>query len=284
MKHRLQGVVMGMLTAIFLFNATAYASTVLQAIYVDFNPIKIFINGQERNPPADMKPFIYEGRTYVSLRYIGEAFGKKVDWEPSSRSVIIADERQQLKRYSESFADPASVGNYWLKTGGDSWQFDGANGLNINQTGRLVLHDVLPDTYCNYTVEFEVAQRSTIYDLMILNLGKNNDGTLGDGFLIGYQLTGVTGGWRIYYHPTAMPSGKYQDQCILRNRSLSITRDEFISVKIQVSSRRASIYVNNEFIVAQDVSMPKSAFAINGGLNSVIPGNYNIRNFNLTID
>jgi hypothetical protein len=65
-------------------------------MYVSFDPIKIFIDGQERNPPEDMKPFIYEGRTYVSLRYVGEAFGKNVDWDGTTRRDIVITFKNKL--------------------------------------------------------------------------------------------------------------------------------------------------------------------------------------------
>ena len=34
-------------------------------------------------------PFIWNGRTFVPIRFIAEAFGAKVDWDPVNRSVII---------------------------------------------------------------------------------------------------------------------------------------------------------------------------------------------------
>jgi len=273
----------GFITAIVILLSanSVWASSVLQAIYVSFDPIKIFIDGQERNPPEDMKPFIYEGRTYVSLRYVGEAFGKNVDWDGTTRSVIITETRNQMTHYSDSFDDPAKVGQYWIKSSGDTWKFDGPNGLNIESPGRLTLHDVLPDSYCNFTVEFETAKRGNNNgDLVNLNLGKNNNGDLGDFFVIGYDGARGTG---LYYNSNNTPDKS--NDAISRNTSLRSELDEFVIVKIQVKDRLASIYVNSEYITTQDVSMPKSAFAFNASSEHyMVTNSYNIRNFSIKID
>jgi hypothetical protein len=51
--------------------------------------VYIKVNGQTLNFP-DAKPFIDEnGRTQMPVRFISEALGAKVDWEGSTRTVII---------------------------------------------------------------------------------------------------------------------------------------------------------------------------------------------------
>jgi len=37
----------------------------------------------------DVAPFIYNGRTYVPLRFISEALGKEVRWDDQNRVVYI---------------------------------------------------------------------------------------------------------------------------------------------------------------------------------------------------
>ena len=97
----------GFITAavIFLGSGTTWADTVLQAIYVDNSPIKIFLDGQEKEPSSDMQPFIYNGRTYVALRYIGEAFGKQVDWNGDTRTITIADPVLPSTEFDDSFTN-----------------------------------------------------------------------------------------------------------------------------------------------------------------------------------
>ncbi len=46
-----------------------------------------FINGK-RNI-LDAPPFIFNGRTVVPLRFIGEAFGAKIDWNPTIRTITL---------------------------------------------------------------------------------------------------------------------------------------------------------------------------------------------------
>ena len=56
MKQRIQGMVIGLILAALLSSTTTWASDLLQSIYVHMRPITIFIDGQEKTPPEDMKP------------------------------------------------------------------------------------------------------------------------------------------------------------------------------------------------------------------------------------
>jgi peptide/nickel transport system substrate-binding protein len=46
------------------------------------------ING-EPEPPLEAPPFIYQGRTMVPIRFISEAFGAKVDFDPTTNGIEI---------------------------------------------------------------------------------------------------------------------------------------------------------------------------------------------------
>ena len=46
-----------------------------------------FVNG--RQVPLDVPPMIVGGRTLVPLRFVSEAMGARVDWDPASRAVFI---------------------------------------------------------------------------------------------------------------------------------------------------------------------------------------------------
>ncbi|MGO4276406.1 stalk domain-containing protein, partial [Paenibacillus sp. TAF58] len=41
--------------------------------------------------PSDGKGFIYEGSTYVPLRFISEALGKKVEWDEENETIWIGN-------------------------------------------------------------------------------------------------------------------------------------------------------------------------------------------------
>ncbi|HEY9060500.1 MAG TPA: stalk domain-containing protein [Pseudobacteroides sp.] len=50
---------------------------------------KIRVNGEILNGKMDVQPFIKDGRTFVPVRFIAEALGKKVVWIPSENIVDI---------------------------------------------------------------------------------------------------------------------------------------------------------------------------------------------------
>lgn len=57
--------------------------------------IKFFVNGKDWQPKdvdgSVMTPIIYNGRTYLPARAIGEALGVKVDWVNETRTVVLGD-------------------------------------------------------------------------------------------------------------------------------------------------------------------------------------------------
>ncbi|MQL52755.1 hypothetical protein GFC01_10875 [Desulfofundulus thermobenzoicus] len=47
----------------------------------------LYVNGQAKT--MDVAPLIREGRTYLPARWVAEAFGYEVGWEPKSRAVLV---------------------------------------------------------------------------------------------------------------------------------------------------------------------------------------------------
>ena len=89
-KGFLTGVIITLTTSTML---TVFATPIEQAINVVFDNYRIIIDGADKSDaPEDSKPFIYNGRTYVPLCYIGEAMGKKVLWDGDTKSIYINDE------------------------------------------------------------------------------------------------------------------------------------------------------------------------------------------------
>lgn len=75
-----------------------FSASLTQSIEVSFDAVKrIFIDKEEKIPPDDMKPFIYNGMTYVSLRFVSEALGKEVDWNEGTGTVYIGEKPDDLK-------------------------------------------------------------------------------------------------------------------------------------------------------------------------------------------
>ena len=77
------------LLVLFTSNLLVYGMNVTKNIQVAYRNIAIHINGKPI--PSEQEPFIYQGRTFVPLRTIGEAFNKKVDWDNINNKVIISD-------------------------------------------------------------------------------------------------------------------------------------------------------------------------------------------------
>jgi len=58
-----------------------------ESIVMHINSKQAVVNG--KNVGIDVVPFIKNGRTFVPLRFVGEASGKKVEWDGTVRSVYI---------------------------------------------------------------------------------------------------------------------------------------------------------------------------------------------------
>ncbi|MBQ6530156.1 MAG: copper amine oxidase N-terminal domain-containing protein, partial [Clostridia bacterium] len=72
---------------------TAYAEPAEVTINAYFNNYNIIINGTDKSKtPEDSRPFIYNERTYVPLRYIGESLGKEVIWDGDTSTIYINDQ------------------------------------------------------------------------------------------------------------------------------------------------------------------------------------------------
>lgn len=80
------GLVIG---ALVVGTITVYADgTTMIEVY--YNIKDILINKVSRMPQQD-KPFTYQGRTYVPLRYIADELGYPVDWDYETGSVLIGE-------------------------------------------------------------------------------------------------------------------------------------------------------------------------------------------------
>lgn len=81
---------------VLAFAAGTIAAPAVQDITATLaGDIKFFVNGKDWQPKdadgAVMAPIIYNGRTYLPARAIGEALGVKVDWVDATRTVVLGD-------------------------------------------------------------------------------------------------------------------------------------------------------------------------------------------------
>lgn len=84
------GFAAGFLAASLLFGGAAMATGLYQkSIEVAFVPLTYLFDGTERVPPQDQQGFIYNDRTYVPLRFMSEALGKPVDYDPQTYTIYV---------------------------------------------------------------------------------------------------------------------------------------------------------------------------------------------------
>lgn len=80
-----------MTTLLFAGTMTAFAAT--QSIQVSFDNIKIAVDGKVITPKDAsgnvVQPFIYNGTTYLPIRAIGEAIGKEVNWDQTTKTASL---------------------------------------------------------------------------------------------------------------------------------------------------------------------------------------------------
>lgn len=91
MKIRgLLGFAAGFVTAAVLFGGVvAGAAGFERQITVYFRPLHYVFDGVERQPPADQQGFVYNGRTYVPLRFLSESLGRPVDWDDATGTIYV---------------------------------------------------------------------------------------------------------------------------------------------------------------------------------------------------
>ena len=252
--------------AVFELMPSAMADAVLSQIWVNLTPARIVVDGQEKIPADDMKPFAWNNRIYVSLGFVSQVFGKEAKWDQSAYTAYINSKpKPVLTSMEESFVESMSI--MWRKEGNAMWRFDGPNGMNCgsfssNLTGGiLILEDFFPDSSCNFTVEFEAASYANNYggdSLFRAYLGRNGD-KLGD------HLNSVSYGNGIVK---------------FNGNDVSLFKPElnvFYPIKIIVKNGQMTLTINNTFITSERTTTEKAAFAFDPGWNY-------IRNFKITID
>lgn len=89
LKKLTKAVLLSSLGILVFMGSVAYALNTNKNITVLYRDIKIYINGTRVYP--ELEPFIYEGRTFVPLRFVAENFNKEVLWDESTKTIDIND-------------------------------------------------------------------------------------------------------------------------------------------------------------------------------------------------
>jgi hypothetical protein len=136
MKHRIQGIIIGLIVASILFGGTALALAGTHTINATYRNIRIIIDGVLITP-RDVNgnvvhPFISQGTTYLPVRAVGEAFGKPVEWDGSTNTVYIG-QRPGSVQYMFDVV-PA------YQREGDYVEFSSTKPGSFNMAGHRYLH------------------------------------------------------------------------------------------------------------------------------------------------
>ena len=133
---RFRDILIGFLIGVILLSGFAYAAGT--SIEVSFKPLKYYFDGVEKEPPADQKGFIYKGRTYVPLRFIGEALGEQVGWDGKTSSIYVG---KQMKGSFDYIEDMETF------TDGSSTSWKSVENYVTSNTGENYLHGLYSDFY-----------------------------------------------------------------------------------------------------------------------------------------
>ncbi|MFD0681604.1 MULTISPECIES: peptidylprolyl isomerase [unclassified Paenibacillus] len=85
MNDKFKGLVLGLSIGVMMTGSIAYASGTQIEVY--FKNIKYMFDGQQKKPADDS--FIYNGTTYVPLRFVSEALGKEVTWDGDNETIYV---------------------------------------------------------------------------------------------------------------------------------------------------------------------------------------------------
>ena len=88
MKLKKQFVV-GLLLGALLFGSITVFADSAKTIDVIFDRVKLVVNGKMTDTPT----MLYDGRTYIQLRGVSEAFGAKLDWDGNTNTATLTTEQ-----------------------------------------------------------------------------------------------------------------------------------------------------------------------------------------------
>lgn len=114
--------VAGFLLASLGFSSVGYgASWVEKNINVVYRPIGFMFDGVRKAPPEDQLPFLYNGRTYVPLRFMAEALGKHIEYD-AQEGMIYVGRRPDKNRPGTTLNLNGTVYHNWTSVGSDYWR------------------------------------------------------------------------------------------------------------------------------------------------------------------
>ena len=83
------------------------AGPIAKTLQVYYRDIKIKIDGNIKDP-GQAQPFLYNGATYVPLRFVSEAMGKSVSWDDKQNLITITDGQYSVESLKQQIAQKDS--------------------------------------------------------------------------------------------------------------------------------------------------------------------------------
>lgn len=82
---------------------TAYAEQKAKSIEVYYAPVEFVFDGEQYAPPEGQQAFIYEGTTYVPLRFISYSLNRAVQWDGNTYTVSVSEPKESDKLAIQEF-------------------------------------------------------------------------------------------------------------------------------------------------------------------------------------
>lgn len=128
-----------------IFSGVAYAANTSSSIKVSFYNLKYLFNGVEKKAPENNKGFIYNGTTYVPLRFVAESLDQEAKWNgdtytismtPKEATSTNSTDGEKLKEAQQRIAELEQK----LKNQGTSSTATSQDGWITYETKNLTLH------------------------------------------------------------------------------------------------------------------------------------------------
>ena len=98
--------IIGFIIGSTCISTVAYGAS--KILNVETISLKYLIDGIEKKLPDGQEGFTYNGRTYVTLRFISEALGNEVVWDGNSSTIYI-DKKQSESNQVDGFKKGSQI-------------------------------------------------------------------------------------------------------------------------------------------------------------------------------
>jgi len=134
MRDKVKGLVAGLIIGTTLTGGAAFAASTTN-ISVVVDNLKFMVDGVQKKPETG-NGFIYQGTTYVPLRFAAEATGKEVSWDGKNKTIWIG-KKEGASVYLSSIEYARADGEA-TRTAFDKW--NSGDDKNFDIAGTRFIH------------------------------------------------------------------------------------------------------------------------------------------------